>query len=84
MHRIQAINTKDTREAKGTQMLKVNGTTKSVNRHCRAGHISGNINSPGIGREQAYCSDGVKGTSDHFVDAWNTRIEHLKAVGSQV
>lgn len=84
MHRIQAINTKDTREAKGTQTLKVNGTTKSVDRPGRAGHISGNVNSPGIRREQEYCSDGVKGPRDHFVDAWNTIIEHLKAVRSQV
>ena len=84
MHRIQAINTKDTREAKGTQMLKVNETTKSVNRPCRAGHISGNMIAPGIGGQQERCSDGVKGISDHFVDAWNTRIEHLQAIRFQV
>lgn len=40
MHRIQATNIKDTREAKGTQMLKVNGTMRSVDRFFRAGHVS--------------------------------------------
>ena len=36
MDRIRAISTKDTREAKGMQMLKVNGITKLVNRTCQA------------------------------------------------
>ena len=43
MDRVRAINTKDMKEAKGMQMLKVNGTTKSVKRAFRAGYAPPNL-----------------------------------------
>ena len=67
MDKIRAISIKDTREAKGMQMLKVNEITKSVDpsfEQATCLHINGNLFLHGIESDHSVvASEGGEGRS---------------------